>query len=711
MPEQDMTPERLLGQAPTSFEERQVAAAITKARALRPDLYPMSGGAGLPDVITPLVSGRPELLLSSEEREKREQRAAYLSGFADRLSTTDDPDAMRRLVREFMTSLEKVVEMPDIQRIDMIRNVLAEKAGKFRDAQDPEYARLTGLDREGLVEKKVTRRVLQENTLGLFEMELSAREASVLRAAGKDGYISEDESGIYRLSFPREHVWELQRDPQIKKILDKKETVTIPALYTPDQLKKISETAEELRKEVLARTKIFIAYYLYQNSSFSLSLLAGLDARYTGISTDEWKTLVTLKETKEGEPAYGDKIDAGLRLLCLVAEIGGDKEGGGKLNEGDYREREEKLKQLIDKQPQYLQYLIKTYSATDDEDGKMKSGVEWLMKVSKKNMFAKPASGTYDLKEVRERLEKIIGGEGNDTQTAVEIAYKLFRMWGIAAHYDHKSWKKDKKTGGGAFVPFGPAVSDCTAGLQYFESDRKKDLMDGYPHGPDATLGKYPETIMKSFLHSTLCNMAEDKEQQEKGLLKDTRSLWELWWNKGCKLSDLPWDRAGNGAWFRYNYQLSNIGKKEKGLNDMVMTPLPAQKLMDTETLRDIYKAVKLSITAITIHRGEIEEFLRNEPGAGEYNSGALEENFLEPLREKIRELVLIGAITSDYQNNGMEAMKHWGEWATGDANAANNARIIVRRVMEQAGWGDKDWWEKNIRDQAKKFLKPQGLV
>lgn len=721
-----MSPERPLG----SIEERQAERAIVKARAQRPDLYPMSGGAGLPDATTLPVPAGPELLISSEERERRERQRrqeGLLVGLAEKLLRTNNPEAMIWHVRRTMAAIEAVAEMPKIEWADMPRLVLAEKAAKFEDAaRDPEFAKTLGYDEEGLIENVIVRDALRPDGRGGFEIELSGGEAAVLLGMAQEALGSNvsryiEENGRQSVSLSGEQVRILRSVPETRRILDKKETITIPPRYSPEELKTIAETARKLEQEILARIEITtIGYYLYQSTFFSISGLASLDARYTGISTDKLRTLVSLGESKPGELLpFGDKVDAHLRLLCLIATIGGDRDksqdpiGKDEKTKAEikardkkyYEEQRIKLDGFVDKQPQYLKDLI---NKEIEFQGEKKNGADWLFNASRKNLFSEPVRSTDDLKNLRDLLIKIVGGDTSDTQATGEIAHRLFRMWGIAAYYDCKSWKSGPG-GERALVPFGAAVSDDTAGVQHFEQDRTKNLFDGYPHGPDATLGEYPD-LMRSFLHSTVVGIRENPEDPEYRKLKNQRSLWELWWNDGRKLSELPWDKAGPAAWFRYNYQLGNIGKKEKGVYAMAMTPLPAQKLIDVEALRDLVKTIKLSITATTIHGGEIENWLKTQkPEVGEYTS--LDDKFLDPLREEIGELILIGAITSDYQNNVMEATKYWGEWVRSNTTEAENIRKVVWRVMNQAGWGNENWWKENIISPAKEFLKSEGLI
>lgn len=731
MPEQDMTPERPTGQASTSFEESQVAAAITKARALRPDLYSISGGSDLLGAGGVRDEHQDRKTLSLEEREERERRERLheiYMGLTETLRRTNDPEVMTVLVRSELAWIEAVPEAPELSWIRYPQHELEEKMTSCLNAlefgDDPRFAKGLGLEEKRLVPRVIERPVLQRTEDG-YEMSLEEGEAVILRAAAqraglkKLAYPYKDEvDGKQRivLSFDEYRALRSYPSKDVAKIFQRTERIVEPPLYTREQLKQINEGLERLHEEILIRTKLAIAWYLYRHSKppgFAvLDALAGLGNQYTGISNKEWQCLFSLGRTREGEIDLGDKIDTAVRLYTLLA-LGAkeelrltDKEKKSLSEEeiekrekemGDQTEdkRRERIVEALKKQPPELAKL-----AADPEF------VNQLVKLAGKNLFSKRTSG---------RGKSLVGAEINDfvaetiqrekgypkdARVAQELGRRVFFMWGIAAYFDSTD-------------SIGPATSDVTARIQHFETFRGKQARKGFEHGPDATLGKYPETLISSFLHSTLYNDHGNSQP-----LKNVRSLWDDWWREGKRLREISWDEVGADAWFGYNFTISNIGKKETGLFDMIMSPPPGNKIIDIEFLRKLKNTMDFAMHKIALFGGDITKWLEERRGQEDekgklyeaYTVGDVNEMMKEKERE-IRELILIGAITSAYQNNGMEAVKYWGEWSAGDANAADNARTIVRRVIKQAGWGDEDWWKKNIIDQAKKFLKPQGLA
>lgn len=623
--------------------------------------------------------------------------------------------------RRTLAAIESAADKPELQWGDAPRLVLVERAAKCEDSlKDPEFAKTLGYDDEGLVEKTVVRDALKPDGLGGFEIELSSDEVAVLLDVAKEAFGSNipyyiEENDRQRVSLSEEQARILRHIPETRMILAKKETIKIPPGYSPAELKRIAETARNLEKEISVRMKIAVAYYLYKFSEppgFAvLNALASLGSRYSGINTEEWRFLFSLGKTKEGEMAFGNKIDAAMRLYTLIA-LG--KKESARLTDGEKRgltEEQIEEKEGEEKRDMKIQRREKIVEALRKQPGELAGRaedpvfVDRLVEFAGKNIFCKRISGkgqTSVVQKIRDFVRETIGGDESDTKAAEELGWRIFFMWGIAAHFDYREGEG----------PSGPANSDVTARIQHFEAFRRKQAKKGFKHGPDATLGKYPESLTSSFLHSTLYN--DGKEQ----LLRNVGSLWDDWWRDGRRLKDLSWDEVGTDAWFGYNFTLSNIGKKETGLFDMVMSPLPAQKLLDIEVLRELKNTVDFATHQISVFDGDLAGWLEKIKGRkdakgkpyADYTMGDAKD-LLNARKKRTRELILLGAITTAYQNNSMEARKYWGEWSKGDALEASNARIIVSRVMKQAGWGDKNWWGENVRDPAKEFLNPEGLI
>lgn len=699
-----------MGQASASFEERQVAAAITKARALRPDLYSMSGGS---DSLSKgdLSGGLQERISSPlEEREKREReerlRAVY-AGLAETLQRTNDPEAMTILTRTELASIEAVPEAPELDWIKYPQRELRGKATNcelaLKFGNDPRLAKELGLEEKRLVPRVIERPALRRTEDG-YEMSLIEEgEAVMLRAAAqmvglnKFTYPYEVDGG-WKISLSFDEYRALKRYPSkdVAKIFQKTERIVEPPLYTQEQLKQIKEASERLHKEILVRTKLTIAWYLYRYGEppgfVDLNALARLGGRYTGISNKEFYSLFSSEPTKEGETKFGDKIDLALRLFCLIAMA--KKKNRDESSSTEDETRKKNIEQALLKQPPELS------SRKDDLLGK-------ILELGGKNVFCQRVEGGDPVTEMVDWIKGVIKGDPDDSAAAVELGRRFFFIFGIAAHFDYREEKG----------PSGAANSDVTATIQYFNSWRRDQAKNKYPHGPDATLDKYPETLISSFFHSTI--LYEKKDQRDPKVTEG-KTLWEIWWDEGKRLRELPWSKLAEGAWFGYNFALSSLGK-EKSVYDMGMEPL-LRDLLKAEALQALKRSIDRGVQAISILGSDRKEWLKRikeeidtlrkdgynvniQKDPEDLTPKELNNKLLMVKRRQILELILIGAITESYRDDPDETVKKIGFLHTGsEPPQLRTRKRVFLNLINRVGC-DPD----SVLKRSKKFLEELG--
>lgn len=700
MLEGDMTLERPLGQKPASFEERQVAAALTRARALR---FGISGGSGLSDV--GLSGGFQERTFSPEEREKREReerlRTVY-RGLAETLQGTNDPEAMTTLVRGELASVEAVPEAPEL---DWIKYPQRELRGKISNCVmalkyggDPRLAKELGLEEKRFVPRRVERSALQR-TDGGYEMSLEQGEAATLRDAVHKNRLGGQASpyqieGEWRISLSSDEHRILKRDSEVGRIFQKRVVVVEQPLYDPEQLKEIKETSEKLHREILVRTKLMIAWYLYRYGNppgfTSLSALAKLGGQYAGISNKELQTLFSLEATTEREIGFGDKTDLAVRLFCLIAMA--KRKDRDKSDPAEDMARERLIKEALAKQPPKLSlYKDKL--------------LERILELGGENVFCQRVVGGDPATGIVDWIKSVIGGDPDDTAAAVELGRRFFFIFGIAAHLDYREGKG----------PSGPANTDATATIQHFESWREDQAKKKYPHGSEATLKKYPETLISSFLHSTFLYRNRDQKVTE------AKTLWEMWWEGGRRLSELPWGELAEGAWFSYNFALSNLGK-EKSIFDMMIEPLSMRELMKTKLLlQELKRSIDRGVNEVTILGPEKKDWVERirkeikalQEDGYEVNIGKKPEDFtpkeLENLlkikRRQIFDLILAGAIVENYRDDPDETVRTIGFLYTG----SENPQIKTRKTVFLSLMGRVGCDAGKVLGRSKKFLKDIG--
>lgn len=744
-----------------TWEENQVAMALRKAEALH------AGNMNK----TPEIPLTPDPFKQVEEDDELRNRLRMAGGIGERIMMAEDAPTIQRLVREFMGDLESNLDIPNTNGLQILFVQLLDKAKKFEDAQDEDHARKSGLAREGLVSSVTVRKALKPNGLGGFEMELNADEARVLRQTMRANGVNEWEALVkaetvappdgedpaegnapkegeeeqkteevkWKLNIEEGDLSRLQRDPSARIILGKKIIEEVPAKYTKEDCRRIAEESRQCINEIKTRWAIAKAWYSYEDNSFSMSLMAKLGSGYTGIETQQWKTLVSLDQSIPGEMMYGDKIDLGMRLHALLAVGGGvdeyrnDDEGGdrqGRLNKA-LASLPAEVRAVIEESEKKAQEEIN--STTDWEQKERLKETKTLLGLAKKNIITRPPSEMDDVDDVKAWVRKIINGgktdneldalfkgaSATDTKSAEQWAWRLFKMWGLAAHFDNRGTPIDKKEleERGVkttfdFTAMGPASSDDTSRkAYYFEQRRLYEAGEAIPHGPDATLGKYPNRLSAPFLHSTLIGgykykgpRETDEQKKDARKLKYTRSLHEIWANEGKKLRELPWNKISNSAWFQYNYQLSFIGKERSGFYALAMAEEFDPKIFFPGALRDVHDTVKKAIKDQSVHGGEVEKWLAKQTEeVGEMTSSA----FIKRIQRNSERLILLGLLTTYYQGNP-QAWKDVGYWPAQDSPKLEVMRQGYKLRVKEAG--TKIDWDSVVKE-AGDFLFSRGIL
>lgn len=664
-----------------------------------------------------------DLFKFEEDSERLRDRIRLSGGTAERVLLAQDMETVKRLAREFMGNLEGTLDLPDMQGLQLLHGALVLRVQKYEDAQEEDYARKSGLDKEGLVSTITPKRALQDDGFGNFGMTMTDEEAVVIRGSARQKGVNQFEilerqgNNSWKFTANKDEVAILYRDPQARAVLAKVVLEEKPAIYSTDELKKTTEELRKCAEEVRTRLATTKAWAFYDGNFFSITAIAKAGADYTGISSEQWRDLVSMDSTIPGEITLGDKIDLGMRLHAVIAEGGGVEEFKNEAGKG----REERLREAIKGLPEETRKLVEADFKT-------------LVSLAKKNIHTRPPSKMDDVGDVRKWVREIINKgktddeltkEGKvalvkDTKAGEEWSWRLFKMWGLAAHFDNRGTKVEEGFDGEfKYTPMGPASSDDMARkAYYFEARRAFEAGESIPHGPDATLGKYPNVLSSTFLHSTLVSgytYEGDKNTPEGRKLKYTRSLYEIWWNKGKKLRDLPWNRVSDGAWFQYNYQLGYIGREKSGFYALATTDNMERRAFTTGSLRDIHDTVKKAIKDQSVHGGKIENWLANNPEAGELTGREFTEKFIEPIRKKCEELILIGAICDDYGSSlRNDAIKDWGMFvaflARADSRineAAEDAKVLLERILTRSGIGID---VRTLELEAKKYLQKAGV-
>lgn len=664
------------------------------------------------------------------ERILRGRQEKYYEGswIADRLRKSDDPDEITLAVREFTGMAESVLEnaRSQLHRLDLVHDQLEDRARSFRNATDSVRNNIIDFKDQGLraYEAEVYRLkpvvIAGRVVRGLDEIELTQSEKEILervsntlpdptkititQEAGKDTYMAQIEDDA-RVNVLRA----LVKDPELRQILNGTTKQEFKSRLSREQMIKLAETCEGMGKELFTRERIFTASYLYNQAQGVLELLAKLftDSRYAWIGSSEWKTLVSMSETPGEKISDGDKIDTFMRLYSLIGE------GGG---QGEYEvNREKNVRTSLAHQPESFKQAIGVV-------GNEEEFVKELIDVASQNIFNRSPNSSVAFDRIRKWARDKVNGNKDDNNSSTKAtenwAWNLFFMWGLATHFDNRRLDSDRK-GGQFHAPNGWPSSDDFIKTQWFEAYRKREGEQGFSYGPDATYGRYPNKLTVSFMHSS------ETIPRSAAVLKDMRTFWELWWNEGKLLRELPWDNIRENAWWRHNLNQYFGGREDKGLYFLLTQSYwEKPKVMNIEFLREFVKILDYTLSPSTITGGEVQKWLGEVPSsertraeklvreyyskanprevqemerrAGkkanqltleDFSSGDFNRAFLKPLKQQIEELFLEGVITTTFQNKGRIA--GYIEWGVGRPNITQDLSVGIRMALRDLGMGD----------------------
>ncbi|MBI2405936.1 hypothetical protein HYV21_02690 [Candidatus Microgenomates bacterium] len=684
-------------------------------------------------------------------RMERERQVKYTEGswIAEMVRTSEDPDTIRAFTRKFMAEVEQslTTSNPGIHRLEQVRNYLIDRADMFRAALNPQESWAKDINRvTGLLEKMVERRVTvtkaQEVAGGLVEVELNEEERDRLElivqkllGMRKLGIVPPKREGKtkYIAVLDQQAVLKLRRDDEGRGLLVREEV--IPATLTRGKLERLVMVFEEMRTELLTRERIFVARYLRRVREGLLDQLTKLFERpeYAWLKTEDFRAIFEAGPLKEGERPFGEKIDMAMRLYTLIG-IG----GGPERDEAQRKTAAEQRIQIEATKPWLRKWLEQNIGDTQ----KQAQFLGKLAEYAARNIFCDSPPYEEDtgreewIKEVREWVVSVINGDKGDredTKAAEDLGWGIFYMFGFASYFDNR---REGET------PNGWPSSDDTMKLMHPEAYREREKGEGQSHnyGPHATFGKYDEMarehgalngkfmIMVPFLHWALptrdTRLVSPDNPKGDIKVKDMKTFWERWWNDGTEMKDLPWRTIREYSWFYYNLALYFAGGYGREEEDRSLWGLinrdfwERSKLINIHTLQDINRTVEYAVGGWSLHQGEIQKWLQSLPGnkrRGVENLSARQftEQFVEPVRKRIRELILVGALTSAYHGGGRWAWTEWGEWPMGGASLeagvkASDVRKEIRRILEEAGFS-KEW--DTVKKETEAFLKSRRVL
>lgn len=686
-----------------------------------------------------------EELSPMEERLKRERESylRYHEGalIPEAFRTSYDPLLIRGALREYMAQNEELLQMPDIHRGMLAYHQLKDRARTFELALSPDESWRNFFEEKGLLGKKelAIHRAQKFHQIirDRFEIDTTTEGIKVIEEImGKEipkSSVEELQDGKARVVVREEVINALLDNRKGRDVLYEEKGFTFTPVVSEGRLPELVKTCEEGAEEAWARERIFIAEVLYEQSSGVLDILAKqfIDNRYARITTADWKTLVSLKETPGETISYGDKIDMAKRLYALLGTGGGSGDrGGGR----EYAiKREENIRKALQHQPdefkKALGILGEDPQKSKQEEEKF---INEIVELAGKNTFCNTPRVDRDVDQVRKWVRDKINGNNEDrntdTKSSETNAWRLFFLWGLATKFDNRRLDTDPKTMSKFHAPNGWPSSDDGMKLRYPESYRLREGVQNFTHGPDATLNKYGDGVYGqpnwrewplavSFLEFAIPRdrkeMVKDETTREYELGFETekidkvgqmRSLWEEWWGDpehsdagsrtGKLLRDLSWDGLRKYEWWRYNLSFFFGGRQGNGLFDLInQESWERPKLINKGSLREIVKACDYTVGGFTVTGGEIQKWLRelnadsrrgsaarqkiqrltNEGKIAkvsgkvktveELSSSDFEKVFIDPIKQRIRELILEGAIASEYERLGMLAGQlEWGD-------------------------------------------------
>lgn len=593
----------------------------------------------------------------------------------------------------------------------------------------------------------------------------------------------------YRIKLNGSGLDKLLDSEEADRILRGTTELKVAPSKTLEELLRLAEVCETQAEEVSVRQKLFLGFSMYEQARGQINELAGglFENNFysTRITLGEWATIAEMGPSLPGERAFGDKWDMGMRIYSLLGELGGQK--------GDtFEEKVEKTRSAIDGKLMRRTWFQDWLSENIGDGERQRQFLNGLARHGAKNLFsggypqrnAKAVESWQ--KETRSWVASWTGENVDDSRAAENLSWRSFFMMGLPSYFDGMvgtvngspataddikthhpdNWRKREH---GANHDAGPIA---TIG-KYDEAAKEFGVLGGR------------FTISVPFLQYCLPN--EDADGKEI-LVGNMKSLWERWFEEGERFRDLPLRGFREYAWQYWllfpGYFGGGYGHRSQGYEKSLFWLITndmwkREPLINIGTLHSIFRTTKYALGGWAVTRGNVQGWVkeinrrpelvkrfnedikraheeskkewekgdRREPfkkftiedpntqkvrvkgRLEELNAGEFEEVVVNPLRRRVRELILIGAITSTYQENGRVAgYQEWGEFPLGPDAVKDLRDLLVplRAAMqsddkEQGRWlkgriqsdliaanFDVDW--DKIISESEKFIRSKNV-
>lgn len=713
-------------------------------------------------------------MMEMQRRMQEQERYYEGSRIAETIRTSTDPEEIVLEVRRELGIIEGNIDDARYNNLSMIARQLQDRAQTFRDAADPRTKEVlkTGLQRAGLIERSVARQERLHRILGRdrWEIDVNDEEKAILEQAARDEQLRFTPNNAEEIREEYPHKLRFNGS-QLDKFLDSEESEkiargTMELKVTPsktrEELLSLAEVCERQAKEVSARQRLFLGYSMYEPARGQIGeLAAGLfeNTFYSSrITLEEWATLAESGPSLPGERPFGEKVtEVGMRLYCLLGELGGLKKDKDDRTYETFEEKVKATRRLIDKK-----LMDKVWSKTwldkyiGDEE-RQKTFKDELAYHGAKNLFSSgypqrdaKTKETWQ-RETRNWVAGWLGQNEADNRAAEELSWRSSFMMGHPSYFDGMT----------GTVAGAPATADDIK-TQHPDNWRDREHGSNHDAGPLATIGKYDKaakdfgvlggkfTIMVPFLQYCL---PMENANGEEILVGDMESFWGRWWERGESFKDLPLRGFRDYAWqywllfpgyFGGGYGHRSQQSYEKNLFWLITNDeWKREPLINIGTLKSIFRTTKYGLGGWAVTRGNVQGWLREvnkkpelldrfrgdikkthdrakqewerEGRKGEFkkfliedkntgrvrvkqrveelNASEFEEVVVNPLRQRVRELILVGAITSDYQTKGrVGGYLEWGILRPGnlrDLLQLKNVLIGVRLSAQDQGATD----------------------
>ncbi len=279
------------------------------------------------------------------------------------------------------------------------------------------------------------------------------------------------------------------------------------------------------------------------------------------------------------------------------------------------------------------------------------------------NIFAH-AETEEERKEVRTAVLKYIA---NGDKLAEEVAFRMFRLFGMAAHGSYEKYSDGLDQEGF------PTTDDMVKIMQT-KIWQEKQTKGGHNCGPDATKGEF-ERFAVDFLRYTAVDT--DKLGDGFGTVATgtkTRSFFELWWGyfadeigqteKAHRLGELPWEKMPPHMFRDWMLRIFYAGKKDGGMLSNFTSQTWSGELLLTEDFYEGFnKALNIMVQPAIMLNGKFRGSKDED-----FRDGALD-------KEKMRLRSLF--------THGISNLPQWsGEWAAKSYKALKDAKTYAYTEM-----------------------------